>query len=378
MKILHICNDYCYSKVHSELYSELDKLGVEQVVYAYPIDRSRADNNRYNGKHTDFISADVLRPYHRYFFHKKIRDIVKDVCQRVDMARIDCIYATTLFSDGGVAYALHKKYGMPFVVAVRNTDINTFLNFAPHTWDVGMKVLLNSERIIFISKALMKSFCKHPFIKILMKKIDYKFILQPNGINDYWINHVEKGRKPNNHNLIYVGRFDTNKNVKRLLKAVLILREKFPDIQMYLVGGGDIRHEEVMKVVNANTDIFHYYGKIHDKERLREMYQKCSIFAMASHYETFGLVYLEALSQNLAVVYTRHQGIDGLLDARVGENVNSFSQKSIANAIERILKNRENYLSYEVIDFSSFKWQGIANRYYSIFTDVICSKNSKN
>ena len=28
MKVLQICNDYSYTKVHSELYSELDKIGV--------------------------------------------------------------------------------------------------------------------------------------------------------------------------------------------------------------------------------------------------------------------------------------------------------------------------------------------------------------
>ena len=35
MKILHICNDYCGSKVHANLFRRLDELGVEQTVYAY-------------------------------------------------------------------------------------------------------------------------------------------------------------------------------------------------------------------------------------------------------------------------------------------------------------------------------------------------------
>ena len=35
MRILHICNDYCGSKVHANLYRRLDELGVEQTVYAY-------------------------------------------------------------------------------------------------------------------------------------------------------------------------------------------------------------------------------------------------------------------------------------------------------------------------------------------------------
>ena len=133
MRILHICNSYCSTKVHSELYSELDKLGVEQVVYAYPTSPSMVGNNQFEGAHTKFVYSDIFRSYHRLLFHKKIHDVTKDVCKRVDMSKIDSIHATTLFSDGSVAYALHKKYGIPYVVAVRNTDVNEFMGYAPHT-----------------------------------------------------------------------------------------------------------------------------------------------------------------------------------------------------------------------------------------------------
>ena len=53
--------------------------------------------------------------------------------------------------------------------------------------------------------------------------------------------------------------------------------------------------------------------------------RSCSVFAMPSIFETFGLVYLEALSQNLPVVYTKGQGIDGMFDNTVGIGVDPLS-----------------------------------------------------
>lgn len=371
MKILHICNDFGYSKVHANLYRELDALGVEQTVFTFYGGEDRTGRNRFEAERTSFVYRNILKPYHRFFFHKKVNTVYHSLIQSIHPVEYDLSHAVSVFSNGPLSYKLYKDYGVPYVVAVRSTDINTFLRIAPHSWALGLKVLLHAKRIIFISQASLGSFCKHPLIKLVLNKIKNKLVLQPNGIDDYWIRHVDKGEKPNNHSLIYVGRFDANKNVSRLLKAVLSLHKKFPDIQIHLVGGGDTRHREVMRIVDRYPKVVHYHGKINEKERLRAMYQRCSIFAMTSFHETFGLVYLEALSQNLALVYTKHQGIDGLLDSRVGESVNAFSRNSIADAIERIFNHRDCYLAHEAVDFEEYSWKMIAGKYQALFACIL-------
>ena len=95
------------------------------------------------------------------------------------------------------------------------------------------------------------------------------------------------------------------------------------------------------------------------------------MFAMPSIHETFGLVYIESLTQHLAVVYTKDQGIDGLLDERVGEKVNALSISSIKAAIARILNNRSQYKAGEVVDFTVFDWGRIADKYREIYKDCL-------
>ena len=370
MKILHICNDYCGSKVHAELYRRLDALGVEQTVYAYYRGGDAEGKNRFESQHTEFLFRPILKGRHRVLYHQKVETVYKDLMQAATHLDFDLAHATTLFSDGPIAYRMFKEYNTPYVVTVRNTDINEFLCVAPWSWPMGMKVLRNAQKIVFISKAPMEKFCRHWLIRRMLPEIQGKFVVQPNGVEDYWLDHVRHGTKNLSHQINYVGRFDVNKNVVRLIHAVLALRGRYPDIKLHLVGGDGWREKEVLALVQRYPQWLEYHGKIYDKDKLLELYAGCSVFAMPSIHETFGLVYIEALTQNLAIIYTRNQGVDGLLDERVGEKVNALSTGSIQEAICRIFEKREEYLAHEIVDFECFRWDGIAARYSHLYKNI--------
>lgn len=371
MKVLHICNGFCGSKVHGNLYSCFDDKGLEQTVYSFLRDKSKADRNVFDGRNTDFVISPILKPYHRLLFHLKMHDVYRDLRQRLADMNYDLVHATSLFSDGVLAYKLWKEYGIPYMVTVRNTDINEFLGYAPHTWPAGISVLKHAQKIVFISRAPMEKFCNHIAIKTILNEIKSKMVLQPNGIDDYWIDHVKCGEKNLCHQIIYVGKFDVNKNVVRLIESVLSLRHDFPDLHLHLVGGDGWKEKKVLELVREHPECLTYHGKVYDKDELCKLYQGCSIFAMPSIHETFGLVYVEALSQNLAVLYTKRQGIDGLFSPLVGESVNALSVQSIKSGLQKLLLKRAEYKAHEVIDFEQFRWDTIANRYLSIYNDVI-------
>ena len=370
MRVLHICSGYLGSKVHSELYQRLDDLGIRQIVYAY-FQKGRTEQNRFDGKRTQFCLRPLLFPWHRVMFHQKICLAYHDLMRNVHTNDVDLVHATTLFSDGAVAYKLWKEQGIPYMVTVRNTDINEFLAVAPWTWSMGLKILENAQKIVFISKAPMDKFCRHFLIKRILPEIQDKFVVQPNGVDSYWLEKIRGGEKNMNHELIYVGRFDVNKNVVRLIHAILGLAKRFPDIKLHLVGGDGRREKEVLSLVQKDPQHLEYHGKIFDKDKLRELYAKCSVFAMPSIHETFGLVYIEALTQNLAVIYTKDQGIDGLLNECIGEKVNAHSTKSIQGAICKILDNRSDYLASEIVNFELFRWESIAKTYQQLYKNIL-------
>ena len=79
--------------------------------------------------------------------------------------------------------------------------------------------------------------------------------------------------------------------------------------------------DKVLALVQQNPETLAYLGKIYEKDKLQAVYAQNSIFAMPSLAETFGLVYVEAMSQGLSVLYTKGEGIDGLFEEHIGEAV---------------------------------------------------------
>lgn len=371
MIILQIANDFCRTKVHMNLFKRLDDKGVEQVIYNPVRNEEYIGRNSFDGKSTKIVYSHVVKPFHRYVYHIKRRTVFKDLLSKVNVNSINLSYASTLMTDGGLAYLLYKKYHIPYIVAVRNTDINGFMELAPHTWWDCIHILLHAERIFFISEGLKQKFESHFIVRLILERIKGKFVLMPNGIDDYFLNNISTG-VCKEHKVMYVGDFSNNKNVVRLCKAILRLRQQkgFEDTVLTIVGGGKNETDEVEKMIVANPEAFNYVGKVYEKDKLCSIFRSNSIFAMPSIHETFGLVYLEALSQNLPVLYTKGQGIDGLFADTVGIGVNPLSEYEIYAALKEMLFNRDRYYNKDV-DFSAFRWDNIADKYIEHYKDCL-------
>ena len=131
--VLHICSDYSQQKLYMELILELSKRGIKQTVYV-PV-RSEMEVGNYNVSGLPNISviyAHILKVKHRVFYHLKIKSILANLQSTIDLSTVDLVHAHFLFSDGGVAFQINREYGIPYVVAVRNTDVNVFFKYMVH------------------------------------------------------------------------------------------------------------------------------------------------------------------------------------------------------------------------------------------------------
>ena len=88
---------------------------------------------------------------------------------------------------------------------------------------------------------------------------------------------------------------------------------------------------------------------------------------MPSIFETFGLVYIEALTQNLKLLYTKGQGIDGLFEEKIGESVNPLSVKDIRHGLAKLLTSPHAYDGNRDINFELFRWHVIADVYKEMY-----------
>ena len=374
--VLHIANDFSGSTVYKNLVNELDLLNIEQIVYNPIRTPNRIVKNaiELSTQKSEIIYSLILNNHtDRIFYKLKIKKILKDIEENVDLSKITFIHAHTWYSDGAVAYELSKKYDIPYIIAVRNTDINLFLKYFIFERKYGMEILLKSKKIITISTVYRKRLLQDSRLISLREKLIKDVVVIPNGLDPYWIaNQGVKRKRLSNENkikLLYIGKFDQGKNVYNLIKAVINLNSKQPIYELTLIGGNGREQDKILKLIESRTDV-NYIGPVYDLEALRTFYQDSDIFTMPSKAETFGLVYVEALLQGLPILYTKNEGIDGFYETSIGEKVENFSISEIEKKITTIVNN---YSSYE---FSinqianNHQWNLIALDYLKLYQQI--------
>lgn len=360
-KILQICNGYFGSSLYKNFFEELRKHNIDNTVYVFT-----ANSIIHSNLETDVIEESCYKNYERIFYHIKQKKIFNRFFKRFKTQNIDLIHAHTVFSNGDIAYRMKMKTGIPYIVAVRNTDINLFFKYVFFLRKHGIKILKEAEKIIFLSPKYEEEFFLRYVKKEEKENLKKKVIILPNGIDNFWI----KNQRIYNQNLrkkiriIQVGNIDKNKNIVTTIKVCKKLIRKGYDIELKVIG----RLYLSSKVLEEN---FIKYIPFCRKDELLEYYRNSDIFLLPSKHETFGLVYAEALSQGLPIIYTRGQGFDGQIpDGEVGYSIAYNNVNEIVEKIEKILMNYEYYSTNTKKYLEKFNWEKISKEYIKIYNEI--------
>jgi len=363
MKILHINSYYSTSLFYKNLFEYQIKNGIDIDVFV-PVHSSFQKRDFDYGVYTT-ISKDYNK-YDRILFHLKHYKIQKDIQCKYDISKYSLIHAHSLFSNGYIALKLKKKYGVSYIVAVRNTDVNIFFNRMIHLRKLGLEILSEAKQIIFLSETYKNHVIDKYVSNDTKEKIQSKISIIPNGIDDFWFNKIgvpKKEIESSRIRLLQVGDINKNKNVETTVKAIELLREKGINVELNVVGR--VKDKKILNRIK-DLDYVNYLG-FKTKNELLQIYRENDIFVLPSIKETFGLVYAEAMSQGLPVIYTRGQGFDGQFQNRkVGYSVDCYSEKEIADRIIEVITNYELLSNNSIMQCIEFSWEIVAEKYRNI------------
>ena len=366
MKVLHICSYYLGTRLYEKLIEKLEENNTDNTVY---VPATKYDVPQFELKSNVLVSR-CLNKYDRVAFFYKHGKIFKDLNQAVKVGDYDVLHAHSLFSNGYIAYKLKQQYKIPYVVAVRNTDVNVFFKRMVHLRGLGVKILRNADKIIFLSSSYV-NFVLDTYIPAEYRdEIKKKISVIPNGIDDFWLKDKGTPKElPDSKKirLVFAGSIDKNKNITTTAKACEELKKRGYEVMLAVAGG--IKDDEIYQQLKS-FDFINYVGKM-NQEQLRALYQETDIFIMNSIHETFGLVYAEAMSQGLPVVYTKGQGFDGqFAEGLAGYAVDCFDVSAIADTVEKIVGNYSS-ISKNCIELSDkFDWGNIAKAYLGIYQAI--------
>lgn len=378
LKILHLCSYFKTNKLYKRLIESLDKYGITQYVYVPCKDKADFFKNSVNFDSSGsgiLYSLDEKR-YDKLFFKKKIKRRKNTLTKKLDLDYFDLIHAHTTFSDGVLALNFKQSKNVKYITTIRNTDINYFFKYAIHLRKLGIDVIKESERTIFITPMYKDNLLKNYLSSKENRDLLKKFVVMPNSVDNFWLKnrtYTAKTYKAGDYfTLLFVGSFVKNKNIFSIFEACSLLSKKGYKIKLILVGNGPLRNK-LKKKIDRTIYPVKMFGYVKNKFELANIYRMSHALILPSFRETFGLVYIESISQSTPVVYSKNQGIDGYFEDRtVGERVNPRSIEDISHGIEMVIKNYHNYsVNCSNIRLEYFSSREIARKYIELYKRII-------
>jgi D-inositol-3-phosphate glycosyltransferase len=184
--------------------------------------------------------------------------------------------------------------------------------------------------------------------------------------------------------ILFVGRIEPLKGLDSLLSAIALLDQRGQhDLHLMVIGGEpDADPEELtaeMDRLQAMTRELQidcqvtFLGK-RDQDVLQYYYSVAEIVVMPSHYESFGLVALEAMACGTPVVASETGGLVFLVkDGETGLHVPTAAPQALADKLQRLLENEAELsrLGRQAAQYASgFEWGKVADRMIEVYEEL--------
>lgn len=152
-----------------------------------------------------------------------------------------------------------------------------------------------------------------------------------------------------NRNIIFTGRIEPLKGIDTLLRAMALIQQRraatVENVCVAIIGGdpwGDDPDDEMARLQALRKeldihDLVTFLGS-KDQDVLPYYYAAAEMVVMPSHYESFGLVALEAMAMGTPVIASEVGGLAFLVrDGETGFHVPSRDPEALAERIYRLL-----------------------------------------
>lgn len=134
-----------------------------------------------------------------------------------------------------------------------------------------------------------------------------------------------------------------NKSVDIVIKAFNKAFDKNNSVRLMIAGDGVARSSLESLVDELNeTERINFFGR-YTKEQAKDIFASSDTFVLTSKVETFGIVYLEALSSGIPCIATKGQGAEDIITDSNGFKVEYGDVNELADRMKYLFENRNTY-----------------------------------
>jgi len=193
------------------------------------------------------------------------------------------------------------------------------------------------------------------------------------------------GLKPDDRMILFVGRIEPLKGLDTLIRAVacLQLKDLHEPVRLAVIGGDpdaepDDMSEEMTRIQKLCDELtvgkmVAFLGK-RGQDTLPYYYSAAEVVVMPSHYESFGMVALEAMACGTPVIASQVGGLAFLVqDGVTGFTIPAEDSIALCDKLTALLGNKtlRKKMGHAAADYAkNYDWKKIANQIVRIYQDL--------
>ncbi len=258
----------------------------------------------------------------------------------------DVIIADSCWS-GNITSLLARLLRIPVVMLAHGNEL---LQLRDKSWPKQYLSLKTADRIVAVS-----DYTKNLLLGLGIPEERVE-VIHPGSDPDIFYplpaDEVEKVktrfRLSNKKILLTAGGLVSRKGQDMVIKALPTVLKEFPDVVYLMLGEGeDEKYFRNLATSLGVEENVRFFGVVRDWNRLRELYNACDIYIMASRLqvsegsvENFGIAFVEANACGKPAIGGRSGGIpEAIIEGETGLLVDPENDEEIAGAIIRLLRN---------------------------------------
>jgi glycosyltransferase involved in cell wall biosynthesis len=304
---------------------------------------------------------------HREAFAQGIQKLYDQYMQE---NRPDIIHAHCSVWAGYAAMKLSEQIGIPYVVTEHATLFQLHRDQISEKNDrVILEIFQKAARVICVSGAFAKLIESYrPDIDVVGNVVNCDAFVpradseKHRGIRFLTVCYMEEEAQ------LY------KKGIDILIQAWAEVVKKYTDVKLVIGGGGSAKTKVEQWVEEQGISKYvEFTGALDRKQVIQEM-QSCDCFVLPSRYETFGVVYIEAMACGKPVIAVANGGPDDFVKPFNGLLIKPGAEELVQAFYEMIGHlTRGNYYQEEKISNyikSKFSYEAIAEQLEAIYNSI--------
>jgi D-inositol-3-phosphate glycosyltransferase len=288
-------------------------------------------------------------------------DGVRDFARR-EGVDYDVIHSHYWLS-GLVGHELRKAWGTPIVQMFHTLgQMKNSVASSPEEWEPERRIE-GEERVMALADLLVATTPLERAQMVWLYGADAaKIVVVPCGVDLDLFKPVPSEEAKNvlglpatSRIILFVGRIEPLKGIETLLRAIGLIAPQIPhwqeDLKVIIIGGApgvgidkvnaELARLELLRAKLGLEELVTFQGA-EDQDRLVYYYSAAEMVVMPSHYESFGMVALEAMACGTPVVASKVGGLSyNVQDGLTGFLVPGGDPEALATRIRCLLTDKD-------------------------------------